>query len=495
MALWCDEQIVVSIEGASGRHELVVPAPLARIGAHPKSDVVLTGDGVAKRAFYLHATSTGLYALSLDLENIDLQERGRWLRPSDVLVVGPYRLTARLASGLVAPLELAELVARGNAQPPLPVLDIYCGRLLKDKRRFRSRLSLLGRRPQCSLQLKGSQVSSFHCALYWEQRRLWCIDLLSSNGTKLNGAPLGCAEVLLNDQLEVGEFELDYHRWSPRRSMTPGWEPSSGEANEEPLSSSDALSDLPIVTGNSPTAESSVIGKSEAPEPQPGVQLAEEVARLASERRDMQEQWAAAAERLASQIGALRDEAEKLAQERAAIEAAHAQWQSERQFLAQELDERNSRLARLESELAATTGALNHRLSQVESWATAVPTGEQSVPGPALEFSSAASPETFGADSLAHTAPSIALHSSIATDIAHDSVIGANPVALTEPRGLLAVGRRGKAARDEMTAFVSDRLRDIESTKRRKSLVLWATVGAAALTLSAAIWGALVWLY
>jgi hypothetical protein len=46
-----------------------------------------------------------------------------------------------------------------------------------------------------------------------------------------------------------------------------------------------------------------------------------------------------------------------------------------------------------------------------------------------------------------------------------------------------------------MTSFVSDRLRDIESTKRRKSLVLWATLGAAALTISAAIWGAIVWLY
>jgi hypothetical protein len=496
MGLWCDEQIVVSVDGPGGLRELVVSAPLARIGAHPQSDVVLSGEGVAKRAFYLHATSSGLYALSLDLQNIDLQERGRWLRPEDVLAVGPYHLTARLASGRAAQPGLQGLVKRGSIEPPLPVLDIYCGRLLKDKRRFRSRLSLLGRRPQCSLQLKGSRVSSFHCALYWEQRRLWCIDLLSSNGTRHNGEPLGCAEIKLSDRLEVGEFELEYHRWSPRRSMAPGWEPSAGaQVVDEPLSQ-DALSDMRIVTGDDPSAtESSVINKRDAPEPQTGPKLADEVARLAGERREMQEQWTAAAERLESQIGALQEEAQKLSQERAALETARTQWQSERQLLAQELADRNQRLERLESELARTASALKERISHVESLTTVVPTPEPDVPGRALDDSTAGAPEAVGTSFPAPSAPAIVPESSAATEVPNEAARSAIPEVPTEPHAPLPIGRRGKAARDEMTAFVSDRLRDIESTKRRKSLVIWATVGAAALTISAAIWGALVWLY
>ena len=86
----------------------------------------------------------------------------------------------------------------------------------------------MGRRPQCALQLRGSRVSAYHCALYWDQRRLWCIDLLSSNGTQLNGAKIDFAEIQLNDRIDVGEFGLVYFRWSPRRSMQPGWQPAAG---------------------------------------------------------------------------------------------------------------------------------------------------------------------------------------------------------------------------------------------------------------------------
>jgi hypothetical protein len=175
--------------------------------------------------------------------------------------------------------------------------------------------------------------------------------------------------VQLNDRLGVGEFDLEYHRWSPRRSMVPGWEPAGDDelASEEPLSSTDALSDPPVITGDGHAATgSSVINRIE-PAAQISVQLAEEVARLARERRDMQEQWSAAAERLTAQIGTLQEEARKLSHEREALESARAQWQSERQVLAHELAERNLQLARIEAELAATATIVQRRLCLEES--------------------------------------------------------------------------------------------------------------------------------
>lgn len=499
MTFWCNEQIVVAIDGPDGPREVLVPAPLARIGSHTESDVVLAGDGVAKRALYLHATAEGLYSLDLDLKEGNLDERGRWLRPEDVLVVGPYRVSARTSRGLRAPPGADNLVARGSLVPPLPVLNIFCGRLLKDKRRFRSRLSLLGRRPQCSLQLRGAQVSSFHCALYWEQRRLWCIDLLSSNGTQLNGAPLRCDEVCLSDRIGVGEFELEYNRWSPRRSMQPGWEPSSSaDVIEDDLPSSALMADAGAVSGESPESGSSVIAGS-LPEEALHSQLAEEVARFASERLDLQRQWAETSQQLALRIEELHAESVRLSQERAALEAARAEWRAERESLAKELAGRSSQLARIESEMSAATRALSQRLTIIESVAGAVTgsrlsTGEHSLHAPLGRVAVPAQPAIYSVPASLQEGAS----DSVADPELHLGQRSDEPISAaaqtTDEQALVhaATGRRGKAARNELTTFVSDRLREMESTKRHRSLVMWAAVGAATLTVSAAIWG--VWL-
>lgn len=241
MNLWSSEQLLVTASGPEGRREFVVSRPFARVGSHPDSEVVISGPGVAKRALYLHATSEGLFCLDLDVEDAVLEKRGRWLGPQDALRVGPYLLSARLVSQqpAIGPLP-ASPVAWGSATVPLPVLNVHCQRLLKDKRRFRARLNLIGRRPQCALQLRGARVSSFHCALFWDQRRLWCIDLLSSNGTQLNGAKVDFCEVRLNDRLDVGEFSLVYYRWSPRRSMQPGWQPGSHQHSDQDAEADDS---------------------------------------------------------------------------------------------------------------------------------------------------------------------------------------------------------------------------------------------------------------
>lgn len=494
MTLWCEEQIVVSIDGPDGSREVQIAAPLARIGAHPESDVVLTGEGVAKRALYLHATSEGLYSLNLDLEETILDERGRWLTSADVLVVGPYRLRARTVRGTQSQAGSVSLVARGSTLPPLPVLNIYCGRLLKDKRRFRSRLSLLGRRPQCSLQLRGAQVSSFHCALYWEQRRLWCIDLLSSNRTQLNGVPLQCAEVRLNDRIGVGEFELEYNRWSPRRSMQPGWEPtSSADVIEDDSPASALMADVGAVSGESPAESGSSVIAGSLPDQDFHLQLAEEVTRLASERLDLQRQWAETSQQLTQRIDELHAESVKLSHERIALEAARAEWQAERESLAKELANRSSQLARLESQMSATTDSLAERLANVESATAAGSLAAVGTPSLPLAAAPLASqllrlPMTEAAlESPVGNEEPMAPHSD-------DPVVVAGPIGEDQALVHAAVGRRGKTARNEMTTFVSDRLREMESTKRQQMIVVWATVGAATLTISAALWGAWMWL-
>jgi len=60
---WCDRTIQVTVDGPAGRCERTIDRPYARIGSHRSADVVLKG--CPRRAFYLHATSRGLFCLPL----------------------------------------------------------------------------------------------------------------------------------------------------------------------------------------------------------------------------------------------------------------------------------------------------------------------------------------------------------------------------------------------------------------------------------------------
>jgi FHA domain-containing protein len=384
MSFWCDEQIVVHVNGPEGEREIVVARPMARIGSHPDSEIVLAGPGIAKRAIYLHATPDGVYALNLDLEHAQRNERGRWLTGTEPLIVGPYRLAVRAASGRMARPSIADLVASRGAPSSTPVVNIFCERRLKDKRRFRSALSILGSRPQCSLRLRGRKVSSFHCALYWQECHLWCIDLLSSNGTSLNGERLECGEVRLNDRLDVGEFGLVYDRWSPRRSALPGWERQFSDRLEPPDAASSSGEGLPTdmifsapfslqvdQVANSPgsalqTAEFSSAWKAER---QPlREELAVEVARLEHERQVQQRDWEQANQQLATQLSEVQHKAARLTEQLDALEAARRDWHQERDALTERLDEQSRQIEQLEAELASTAAVLAQRVTNIERY-------------------------------------------------------------------------------------------------------------------------------
>jgi predicted nucleic acid-binding Zn-ribbon protein len=400
MNLWSSEQLLVTVSGPEGRREFVVPRPFARIGSHPDSEVVLTG--IAKRALYVHASRDGLFCLDLDVEDAVLEKRGRWLERHDTVHVGPYLLSVRLVSGVPPAVPPPPSpVAWGSAGVPLPVMNVHCQRLLKDKRRFRARLNLVGRRPQCALQLRSSQVSSFHCALFWDQRRLWCVDLLSSNGTQLNGAKIDFCEVRLSDRIDVGEFTLVYYRWSPRRSMQPGWQPATDVQDHDQESSeidgsspvldaasppSAAAADLALFTELADSEGSDVALDAEeraatemlppvkrppvaAPPPPRDLQaerrqeeqrqeLLQELAQLKQERQQLQAQQTELQRRLADQ-----------AQEFEAQTARHAG----------ELNERSQQLANLQTELSTAAASAAQWQTKIKTLTDEKAAAEQSL--------------------------------------------------------------------------------------------------------------------
>ena len=384
MSYWCGQQLVVTLDGPSGRSELTLTQPFARVGSHPQADVVIDDESVAPRSLYLHAIDDGVFCLYLDVDANSASGKGIWLAPDSVIPLGAYRLQARLADAPASGASPTESLATwGSAPPPVPLVMIYCGRRLKDKRRFRARLSAIGRRPQCALQLKGEKVSGFHCVLFWEHEQLWCVDLNSSNGTQLNGSPLDCQRINIGDRLDVGEFGLVFLRLSNRPLVTdpglPGG-PSSADALDsretQPVAAPlpyESPEERTVVT--SPAEElalRSALPPSFAQTPEGDEdrrlreQLAEEVACLAKARDDMHRQWEQSSRQLLSQIGQLHEEAARLASERQAFEQSRQQWQLDQATIVDQLVKRSDHLARLEQELAAATASLADRLARLD---------------------------------------------------------------------------------------------------------------------------------
>lgn len=488
MNLWCDEQLVITVEGPSGTREIHVPKPYARIGWHPDSEIVLQGAHVAKRALYLHATAEGVYALNLDREEAPLDQHGRWVGPQDVLAVGDFRLKARLASGGPEKIPDDDPVRWGSAAPPLPVVRIFCGPLLKDKRRFRARLNILGRRPQCALQLRGQRVSSFHAALFWDQRRLWCIDLLSGNGTFLSGKSIECAEVTLGDRLQIGEFNLVYYRWSPRRSMTPGWQPppaeplahdSDGEAQDAIACGTEAIPAAPPLQPAAPPLYA---------------ELATEIQRLSQERRDLLQHWQQVAQQLASQLEELRAETIRLRQEREALQTQQSTWERHRDELARQLALKTAELNRLRAEWASRppsepafpneAAPPDHEpsleLDDKDDGVRLTPATERGRPAGESELPPALPQET--------TFAALALATLPETSAAKLTSPATSPHAWGRPD---AAARRRSGPR-ELAGFISARLIEMEHARRRKLALLWGTAGLVALAVGTAAfawWG------
>ena len=543
MTYWCGEQLVVTIDGPGGRRVVELAQPFARIGSHPEADVVIADEAVELRAAYLHATPAGVFCLYLDIETQDLEQKGTWLRMDEQIAIGPYWLSARLA-GQRPEIELPAVspAAAGTAPLPLPVLLVYCGSKLKDKRRLRSQLSPLGRRPQCALQLRGEKVSGFHCVLFWEQVQLWFVDLNSSNGTQLNGETRVAGRVQIGDRLEVGDFGLLFQRLSSSGIAPPPNQPAQQEspppAPGPAASPEDATLPAAVLAAN-PTATELA---REAEYRRLREEMEQEVSRLAHEREEMHRELQQSSQQLVAQIGQLHDEASRLTHERQALEQSRHEWQAERAALTEQLTERSNQLSRLEAELAAATRDLADKLAQVEARTSSLtmpalkaqvasqpeiattvrPAREPhpavapaAPPEPAATLAPQAAVDPAPANSAAseltaedektaivpedwldeadtQREPTTRFANSLAAEPATDSIsppMAATPAAAL---GFSAEETRLKVSeRDQLPQFVSDRLVNLDHSDRRQQLLWWSAGGisiVALIALAVTIW-------
>jgi chromosome segregation ATPase/pSer/pThr/pTyr-binding forkhead associated (FHA) protein len=218
MKLWCSQRLIFTVSTANNDSpEIVVERPYGLVGSHAQADVVLKEAGIAERAIYFHATDNGVYYRILELEN-DLSDDGRFMRlsPNDELTVGAKRIKVRSERS-----ENIEVLRNGAPEANnsrTPVLNVMFSNEPAVKRRLHAALQIVGSHAQCEIELKSPTVTPCHCVLFWYKQHLWCIDLHSQRGTRLNGQAVDCSEINLGDHLEIGDYIVQFHRFSQRNT-------------------------------------------------------------------------------------------------------------------------------------------------------------------------------------------------------------------------------------------------------------------------------------
>ncbi|MBI3468492.1 MAG: FHA domain-containing protein [Planctomycetes bacterium] len=211
-ALWCERGILVSVRDPDGNVKSVqLEKPFARIGSDYRSDVVLEDGDIPSRAVYLHATEEGIYYRRLVPREQGAASSG-WLASGQFIRIGGYHVAASLPGQDEGSTPLPDLRRCRYPADESPRIRIQRAGLKGPavEHTCRRPLTIVGRSRPSAVRLKRPLVSRCHCVLFWDQRDLWAIDLLSANGTLLDGSLIDCQRVLPDQVLQLGEIQITY---------------------------------------------------------------------------------------------------------------------------------------------------------------------------------------------------------------------------------------------------------------------------------------------
>jgi hypothetical protein len=393
-ALWCGRGISLSVRDPNGVVKSIQLAkPFARIGSDYRSDVVLEEGNVPSRAVYLHATEEGVYFRRLVPREQGDASSG-WLGAGQSLRIGGYRVTASLAGqdqrGHPLP-DLRRCRYPADESPRIriqrvglkgPAVEHTC----------RRPLTIVGRSRPSAIRLKRPLVSRCHCILFWDRRDLWVVDLLSANGTLLDGSPIDCQRVLPDQVLQLGEIQITY--LGVGEGGLPGRAPdqSAGQWMAPATQPDEAVDQPPIESADELDLEED--RELAVPSPQPAAAVAgfdavslecaaeDESADLSSLALEMslyacEEQSASGHTVTGAPRAALLDEVE-IAQRESATQA-RAELTSRLQQLEQQRDELLRHVAAISSRLQELAGQEQTHALEADQWHNTVAAANQQI--------------------------------------------------------------------------------------------------------------------
>jgi|GEM_PF-2613885 len=214
----------LEINGPNGNSTVpfATSQPFAILGRDECADLVLSHSSVSRRHAYLQVIAGRVLGVDLDSRSGLGWKEGRqrigWLGVGEVMRIGPFRVKVSGCAGpnskkvkgeetghLPAPLVRSELACRDRGSPILEAQD-RSGRRVSWP--LLSPLVLVGRSPNCTLQLDDLSVSRFHISLLNTPDGVWVIDLLGRNGVRVNGSLVRAARLEQGDDLRIGAFAL-----------------------------------------------------------------------------------------------------------------------------------------------------------------------------------------------------------------------------------------------------------------------------------------------
>jgi len=214
--------------------------PCAMIGRDPVCEVTLLDVEISLRHALLQAVGgrvlvadigsrTGLSAQALEGSGPERQ-RFAWLTPTDPVAIGPFRITLRkplFVRPTVPP--TTPFLPEAEASPAWPrvVVKFMNGKSVKSQWQVNRLMTLIGRSPDCKINLAAEDVAPFHAYFVMTPVGLWIVDLLSRDSIHVNGEAVRYAHLKTGDVVQIGRFRLSFEYLD---------EPRPAEAIPSPLS-------------------------------------------------------------------------------------------------------------------------------------------------------------------------------------------------------------------------------------------------------------------
>jgi pSer/pThr/pTyr-binding forkhead associated (FHA) protein len=195
-----------------------VEHPFVLLGRDRRNDLCLAERGVSLRHAYLQVIRGNLFFVDLG-SRTGVSRDGR-LRPFGWLVPGQTLRIQSFAVRLLQPVGGKSPAPDPPSRNPLDkrppdapltpavTVEILGGPSHRVRWRINRVLTLVGAGSACKVRLRDPRVSRYHCSLLHTAAGVWVIDLVSTEGTRINGQSIRWSRLADGDELEIGPYRI-----------------------------------------------------------------------------------------------------------------------------------------------------------------------------------------------------------------------------------------------------------------------------------------------
>jgi pSer/pThr/pTyr-binding forkhead associated (FHA) protein len=213
--------VIVANEATQKQFRRDFSLPFAIVGRNPDADLGLFDQRISWRHTYLQVIAGRLLCLDLQSRTGTYWASGPgesgWLDDELGVRIGPFHLRAAEPLPGASVSDSKKLLTRLSGAESLPRVTLEFGRVLIPDRisgrtwELDRVLTLVGNASMCKVRFPDQSVSSFHCSLLRFPQGIWVVDLLSREGTLVNGQRRRWAALKDGDELQIGKFLIRFH--------------------------------------------------------------------------------------------------------------------------------------------------------------------------------------------------------------------------------------------------------------------------------------------